>query len=348
MSRPLFVTRDQTLTEDLLRLAAAAGVTADVAGDAAAALRGWSGAALVLLGADMAEELAHLRPARRPGVHVVAWGAMPDELFRLALAVGAENVAELPRSDDWVTETLTDLGEAARRDGPVLGVLAGSGGAGATTFACALGQVAATSGTAIVVDADPLGPGLDRVLGLDQAPGIRWDGLCATTGRLSARSLREAVPRREQLGVLTWQTGSAATLQPFAVREALSAARRGHDTVLVDLPRAIDPLVDELVSRCDLVVMVVVATVAGIASATRLAARLPDRSGLRLVVRGRGVDPQHVARVTGVPVLASMPEQRGLDEAIDLGFGPVRSHRSPIGRAARQVLVCASTTAAAA
>ena len=348
MSRPLFITRDDALLEELLRLTAAAGVSPDVARDPATALRGWSAAPLVLLGADLAEELAHLRPARRARLHVVAWGAIPDDLFRLALAVGAENVAGLPGSSAWVTETLTDLGESTRRDAAVIGVLGGSGGAGATTFACALGQVAARTGTAVVIDADPLGPGLDRVLGLDQAPGIRWDGLCSTTGRLSGRSLREAVPRRENLGVLTWAAGPAAPLQAFAVREALSAARRGHEIVVLDLPRALDPLVEELVSRCDLVVLVAAATVAGVASATRMAARLADRPTMRLAVRGRGTEPEQVARITGVPLLTSMGDQRGLAEAVDLGFGPVRTQRSPLGRAAREVLARASITVAAA
>jgi secretion/DNA translocation related CpaE-like protein len=230
----------------------------------------------------------------------------------------------------------------------VVGVIGGSGGAGATTFACALGQVAARSGTAVVIDTDPLGPGLDKVLALDQTTGVRWDALCDTTGRLSARSLREALPRRENLGVLTWAAGSAAPLQAFAVREALSAARRGHEAVVVDLPRALDPLVEEVVSRCDLVVMVVVATVAGVASATRLAARLADRSTMRLAVRGRGIEPDQVAGITGVPLLTAMGDQRGLAEAIDLGLGPVRTQRGPLGRAAREVMVRVSSTVAAA
>ena len=40
------------------------------------------------------------------------------------------------------------------------------------------------------------GPGVDRVLGLEDHDGFRWDALCQTTGRLSARALREALPRR--------------------------------------------------------------------------------------------------------------------------------------------------------
>jgi len=348
MSAPLFVTADAQLHEQLFRLAAAAGISPDHASDAASALRRWSSAPLVLLGADLAEEVAALGPARRAGVHVVICGHPPDELFRTALAVGAENVAELPRSDTWVTEALTDLGETARPRGTMVGVIGGSGGAGATTFACALAQVAARRGPVVVVDADPLGPGADRVLGLEDRDGIRWDALCQTTGRLSARSLREALPRREGLGVLTWHAGTQGPLPAFAVREAVSAAQRGHATVVVDLPRTLEPLVEEVCARCDLVLVVAVPSVVGLASAARLCGRFADRSALRLVVRGAGVDPRQVARVTGVPVLATMGEQRGLAEAIDLGLGPVRTRRGPLGRAAAEVLARLALTTVAA
>lgn len=336
---PLLITRDRSLLEELLRLAAAAGVTPDVAADGGAALRGWSAAPVVLVGADAADDLARLAPARRPRVYVVAWGAVPDELFRVTLELGAESVAGLPRSEGWLTELLTDVGEGEpRTEGLLVGVVGGSGGAGATTLACALGQVAARRGRAVVVDADPLGPGVDRVLGLEDRDGVRWDGLCDTTGRLSARALREALPRQEGLGALGWEPGRPGTLQAFAVREVLSAARRGHDLVVVDLPRTADPLVDEIAARCDRLLVVVVPTVAGVASAVRLCSRHPDPTTIRLVVRGSGVSPQAVAKATGVPVLATMGDQRGLAEAIDLGLGPVRSRRGTLGRAADGIL----------
>lgn len=348
MTAPLVITRDQSLLDELLRLAAAAGTTPDVAPDVGAALRGWGAAPLVLIGVDVAEEMARISPARRPRVFLVSWGAVPDEMFRVALAVGAESIAQLPRSEGWLTETLTDLGDAEPTEGVVVGVTGGSGGAGATTFACALGQVAARAGRAVVVDADPLGPGIDRVLGLEDRHGVRWDGLCETTGRLSARSLREALPRREGLGALTWRAGPPGSLQAFAVREVLSAARRGHDLVVVDLPRTADPLVDEIAARCDRLLVVVVPTVAGVASAVRTCARHPDPTSVRLVLRGSGIDPAFVARATGIPVLTTMADQRGLAESIDLGLGPVRSRRGSLGRAASDVLDQVSLLRAAA
>lgn len=335
---PLVVTRDEILLDELLRLAAAAGVTPEVAGDAGAALRAWAVAPVVLVGADLAADVARISPPRRAGVHVVSWQDASSDLFRWALLVGAENVSSLPASGEWVVETLTDLDDARPAGGLVVGVVGGSGGAGATTFACALGQLASREGPACVVDADPLGPGIDRVLGLEHHDGVRWEELCRTTGRLSARSLREALPSVGPLGVLTWSAGRSEPLTAFAAREAMSAARRGHDTVVIDLPRGHDAVVDELTARCDVVLVVVSPTLAGVAAAARVCASYADCGRLRVVVRGRGLDERDVGRALGVPVMASMGDQRGLAESIDLGLGPVRSRRGPLGRAAASVL----------
>jgi secretion/DNA translocation related CpaE-like protein len=347
MTPPLIVTADESLLDELLRLAAAAGTTPDVAHDVPAALRGWLKAPLVLVGADLADDLARAAPSRREAVFVVLMGSVPDRAFQVALAIGAESVAELPRSEGWLVERLTDVVDTGPARGLTIGVIGGSGGSGATTFACALAQVAARVGPAVVIDLDPFGPGVDRVLGLDLVDGVRWDALGHTTGRLSARALRESLPRRHQVATLTWHAGPRPRpLQAFAVREALSAARRGHDTVVVDLPRGPDPLVDEVVSRCDQVLVTVRATVAGVAAAVCTCGRFADPGSLGLVVRGSTIDDEAVGRLVGAPVVVQMPDQRGLAESIDLGLGPVRSRRGPLGRAAEAALVASGESAA--
>src|SRR3954447_8254296 len=347
MTAPLFVTADESLLDELLRLAAAAGTTPEVAHDATAALRAWPKAPLVLVGEDVAADLARLSPTRRDAVFVVLTAPVPDRVFQVALALGAESVAELPRSEGWLVERLTDVVDSGPARGLTIGVLGGSGGSGATTFACALAQVAAGAGHAVVVDLDPFGPGVDRVLGLDLVEGVRWDALGHTTGRLSARALRDSLPRRDGVAALTWYSGSRPRpLQAFAVREALSAARRGHDTVVVDLPRGPDPLVDEVASRCDQVLVTVCATVAGVAAAVRTCGRFSDPGSLGLVVRGSTIDDEAVGRLVGAPVVVQMSDQRGLAESIDLGLGPVRSRRGPLGRAAAAALAASGESAA--
>jgi len=339
MSAPLFATADETLLDELLRLAAAAGTTPEVAHDAPGALRAWLTAQLVLVGEDLAADVARMSPTRRDGVFVVLAAPVPDRVFQIALAIGAESVAELPRSEGWLVERLTDVVDSGPARGLTIGVLGGSGGSGATTFACALGQMAGRAGPSVVIDADPLGPGVDRVLGLDLVDGVRWDALGHTTGRLSARALLESLPRRDGVAALTWFAGAhPRPLQAFAVREALSAARRGHDTVIVDLPRMPDPMTEEIAARCDQVLVTVVTTVAGVAAAMRTCGRFPDHRRLALVVRGSAMDDDALGRAVGARVLHRMSDQRGLAEAIDVGLGPVRSRRGPLGRAASGVL----------
>ena len=337
-SAPLLVTDDELLLADLVRLSAAAGVAPEIARSSAAALRAWSSAPLVLVGADRAADLARCRPPRRSRVHVVGRGPLPDVLFRDALGVGAESVAGLPTSETWLVEALTDVGDGGGSSGVTVGVVGGAGGVGATVFAAALGQVLAESGSTLVVDADALGAGIDRVLGLEHLDGIRWDALMQASGRLSARSLREALPRRDGLSVLTWPVDRPPTLQAFAVREALSAGRRGFATVVVDVPRHPDPVVDEVLARCDHVLLVSTLTVPAVTAAARVARRLPSGPVTGLVLRGgaAGVAPHEVSRLLQLPVVATMGDQRRLDEAVDLGVGPLRSGRGTLARAARQ------------
>jgi hypothetical protein len=293
----------------MLRLAAAAGAAPRHADDPATALHEWGAASLVLVGADLVAGVVELAPPRRSGVHVVRWGGPDDAIFRDALALGAEAVVDLPAAEPWLIELLTDVGEQPAR-GRTVGV----------------------------VDADPLGPGLDRMLGLEQAEGVRWDALEQTSGRLGSGALRHAVPAVDGLGVLTWRAGRRAPLQPRVVRETLSAAQRGHDLVVIDLARQEGPLLEELAVRCDHLLVVVPATVAGAAAACRVLELLPGAGARHLALRRGGVSPAAMEHATGVPVLVGLPHQRGLAESVDLGLGPVRSRRSPLARAAGAVL----------
>jgi secretion/DNA translocation related CpaE-like protein len=335
---PLVVTDDELLLADVVRLTAAAGVSPAVARASAVALRSWAAAPVVLVGADRAADLARCRPPRRARVHVVGRGPLADALFRHALELGAETVASLPMSESWLVELLTDVGDGAASPGVTVGIVGGAGGVGATVFAAALAQVCAAEGSTLVVDADVLGAGMDRVLGLEEVDGIRWDALMQATGRLSARSLREALPSRDGLSVLTWPVDRTPSLQAFAMREALSAGRRGFATVVVDVPRHPDPVVDEVLTRCDQVLLVSTLTVPAVTAAARVARRLPSAPGTGLVLRGAaaGVPPREVGRLLDLPVVATMGDQRGLDESISLGVGPLRSSRGTLARAARQ------------
>lgn len=332
----LLITASPEIRDAVLRLSAAAGVAPDVCASPGAGLAAWSGAVVVLVGTDLADGMAALAPARRGALHVV--GPAPGEAaFRAAVALGAESVIDLSSGAEWLGELLGEVGERAG-PGRVIGVVGGSGGAGATTLACALGQWHSARGPTLLLDTDPLGPGLDRLLGLEEVDGARWESLADTAGRLGARALRDSVPRRGDLGVVTW-SGLRRRLDLPTVRRILTAARRGHDLVVLDLARHGGADLVELADRCDELLVVSRASVPGLAATARLVAELgrgrEGRAGL--VLRPGGVGDADAERATGLPLVATIRHQRGLAEALDRGSGPLGS-RGPLVRAVRDLL----------
>lgn len=330
----LLLTRSTAVHDAVVPLCAAAGVAADVCASPELALASWSDADLVLVGVDLVDEVVRVAPSRRSGIHVIA-SSPGDAVFRAAVALGAASVVDLPEGSPWLADALADVGERAS-PGRIVGVVAGAGGAGATTLACALAQWHATRGPTLLVDADPLGPGVDRLLGLEDRTGVRWEGLVETSGRLGARALRESVPREGGLGVLTW-AGARRRLDVPAARRILEAAVRGHDLVVIDLARQGGSALAELVDRCDDLLVVTPATVTGLAATARLVADLGREGRAGLVVRPGGLSDADAAAVTGLPVVAAVGEQRGLAASVDRGLGPL-TRRGPLARAARDLL----------
>jgi secretion/DNA translocation related CpaE-like protein len=338
---PLLVSADDPLVSAVLRLAAAAGVAVEVVTDAAAAMRSWGTAAAVLVGADQAPATAACGPPRRDQVHLLSVDAAPDRLFRTGVDLGAASVLELPAAEAWLVELLADLADGSRRTAITVGVVGGSGGVGSTVLAVALAAVAATAGKALLVDLDPLGPGLGRLVGIDHAAGITWSELAGLHGRLGSRSLRESLPERDGIAVLGWSDAVPARPEAALVREVIAAGSRGHDWVVLDLPRSSDQDTVALAQRCDHVLLVVGSTLPAVASATRTAERLRSHtSSLGAVVRARrtAVPAADVARAVRAPLLAELAEQRRLDEHLDLGLGPVHNPRGPLAVTAAQLL----------
>jgi secretion/DNA translocation related CpaE-like protein len=333
MTTALVLTDDPDLREEVVRIASAVGVDVSLPAETDAAAALWRRSALVVVGVDAAQSVSESRWSRRPGVLVVGWGPPTNDVFRPSLALGAEAVLELPSASARLAEALADAGEGRVSRAVIVGVIGGSGGAGATTFAAALAQSASAGRRVLLVDTDTLGPGLDALFGTQGTAGARWSELHGSTGRLGGRVMRDALPRIGELPFLTW-SGAGRSPTPALVSEVVMAARRANDLVVIDLARSLDPVVAEALSACDLVLVVARPTSDGVSAANRVIAQLPDRSRTRVVVRGRG----DAEADWGAPVLLRMRSQRGLDEAVALGLGPGRSVRGPLRRATSTVV----------
>ncbi|MGW4111629.1 septum site-determining protein Ssd [Actinosynnema sp. NPDC004786] len=346
MRRPVALVADGGLVDEVLHAAAVAGCELERVVDVTALRGRWHSASAVLLdeGAVLACEAAGF--PRRPGVHVVGAGPPGAEVWRRALALGAEQVLELPADHDRLRAVLADAAEGVPGGaGKVLAVLGARGGAGASVLAVAVGQaVLAAGGHGLLVDCDPLGGGLDLTLGAERQEGLRWPTLRLTGGRVPASALRSALPgrsgRRGALTVLSCgRTGPGP--EPEAVVAVVEAGRRAGDTVVCDVPRQLTAAGCAALDRSDLAVLVVPADVKACMAAKPLVERTAER-GVRLkaVVRGPapgGLTTAQVVEAIGVPLLTAMRPEPRLARALDNGRFP-RATRGPLAKAAREVL----------
>jgi len=345
-NRPVAFVEDEDLLDDVLKLAAAAGCDLECVPDAAAARLRWSTAPLVLLDAVGAEQCENAGLPRRDAVVLVATEPASKSLWERAVEVGAERVLELPGAESWLVSALADATEApAPTTGRALAVIGGRGGAGASVFVAAVGLTALRTGqSALLIDCDPLGGGLDLVLGAESEQGLRWPDMHLRAGRVAASSLHDALPSRtrgtSRLTVLSGARKGVAPA-PDAVAAVLEAGRRAGETVVCDLPRTLDPAAQAVLSRADLTVIVVPGEVRACVSARLLAERLTDLGTQpQLVVRGPSpgaLHPSQVAKAVNIPLLTAMRPEPHLAHALDRGDFTPRP-RGPLAAAARTTL----------
>ncbi|WP_460353647.1 septum site-determining protein Ssd [Mycobacterium sp. ZZG] len=342
----LVLVDDPLLGTDVDRIVAAAGMQVVRAADPSSH-RVWSGAAAVLLDAAAARRCAARNLPRRPRVLLISGAAAPERSdWEAAVAVGVQRVVTLPADDRALMAVLADAADAARHTGargPVVAVLAGRGGGGASVFATALAKIGAKS---LLIDGDPWGGGLDLVLGSETEPGLRWPDLSPAGGRIAFSALRDALPSRHGVSILSASrvlSGDAVSndIDAAPLEAVVEAGSRAGLTVVCDVARRPGPASDTAVSAADLVVLVTPADVRSCAAAAvtaMWATAINPNAGV--VVRGPspgGLRPLDVARIVGLPVLAAMRPQPGVESSLERGGLRVRT-RSPLARAAREVL----------
>jgi secretion/DNA translocation related CpaE-like protein len=343
--RPVMMVAPGALADELVRLAAAAGCEPDRVTDPEGLRERWTTAPLLLLDVQAAMTSANAGLPRRAGVVIVS--AAPDpEVWRCAVAVGAEQVAVLPDAEAWLVGALADAVESRPDPGRVLAVLGGRGGAGASVFATAVAVAVVRLGRqALLVDCDALGGGLDLALGAEETDGLRWPGLALGGGRVRAAALHAALPtprlgHRGGLTVLSCDRDSPGP-DGAAVHTVCGAGRRAGETVICDVPRYPCEPGAAALETADLAVLVVPAEVRACAAAATVLARvLRYGVAVQLVVRGPapgGLTPHDVSRALDLPLLAAMRSPPGLAGALDRGAVPGKS-RGPLATAARQVL----------
>jgi len=347
-ARPLVVSADERLLDDVLRLLAAAGTEPELATGGAALRRAHREASLVLVGADVLEAAVVRALPRRPGVVVVAAGELSAAEWATAVELGAERVAVLPADEGWLLARAAAAVRTPVERGWLAAVGGSCGGAGASTLAAALALTAGRGGPGVLlIDADPWGGGLDLVLGAERDDGLRWPQLAELRGRVAGDALMAALPDVAGVCVLAASRGSPLPVPEEALNAVVSAARAGGWPVVVDLPRpgpaGPGPVAEAVLGEADLAALVVPARLRAVSAARTLTGA--DGGGspwaaARLVVRPvpGGLSGAEVAEVVGRPVVAELPNDRSAVARGERGDPPAVAARSPLGVVARRLL----------
>ena len=345
--RPLIVTADDALLDELLRIAAAAQVDVTHSRDVGSRTQ-WRSSPMVLIDAVQVPAAVAAGLPRRPGVIVVFDAEPLDSIWPLCITLGVERSIAVHGAEVDLIELLADAGDEPSGDGRCVAVIGACGGAGASVFAGALAFTAARTGrSSLLLDCDPWGAGLDVVLGVEGDPGLRWTDLSAPAGRLPVEELTRALPRvrvgGSAISVLTHRREASADLDPEAVDVVIDAGRRGGCTDrrrpapaagagARSGARAVRPGGADRAGRR--------AGVLGRAAGAGPAARIRRRCGAggAGTVAGAVWAPTELADLLELPLLAQMRAEPGLAQELEFGLSLATGRRRPLVKAADRVL----------
>ena len=344
--RPLFVATDDSVREEVLRVAAAVGREIEHVPDLVAAAERWMSAPIVLVDT---EALTSFEPniRQRSETVLVCYGNPAGDVWERAFTSGIRRVIVLPDNETELVSLLADdVDDRSDAQGAVLAVIGARGGAGSSVLAGAVAARAARDGTStLLVDCDALGGGLDLLFGLERRDGLRWPGLVVNSGRVAMSDLHAALPEADigsgRLSVLSCGRSGGGPA-PDAVRSVIDAGRRSGEIVVCDLDRAIGPAARVAVGAADAVLMVVPSEVRACAAAARVVARLEeyaDRNVLRVVGRVSGPDGLYdvdIADALQLPLLGTLRHEKGVSRALERGeyAGRTRGSLAAVARAA--------------
>lgn len=235
-----------------------------------------------------------------PLLVVTAEETVSAETWQHALSAGARAVIELPGGSELLLSHLAELARP-RSQSTVIGVAAGHGGAGASSFATRLAAAARPRGPVVLADADPLGGGLDLLVEQPDAAGVGWGDLEAL-GPDDGAALRGGLPVVDEVRLLL--AGGQPGPEPAALSRALTALASLDGTVIVDLSPS---LVNTAAEHLDHLLLVTTASDHAVRAGTRRLRTWHLAPGaVSAVVRRRGpLSPAEVAEDLSLPVATS-------------------------------------------
>lgn len=303
MHRALWAGPDAALRELVADHATAAGLElVDEADTGPIAVQLMDAAALVTAPgtAGFRSRGASVAAGAPPLLVVTGEQVVTTSAWRSALASGARALLQLPADSEQLLSHLSELSRP-RSDSTVIGVVAGHGGAGASSFAARLAAAARPDGPVVLVDGDPLGGGLDLLVEHGGAAGVGWSDL-EGLGSQDGTALREGLPVVDEVALLV--AGDGPGPQASALSRALTALAPGGGTVVVDLSAS---LVAAAAEHLDRLLLVTTATDHAVRATARRLDIWPLPAGLvSVVVRRQGpLHPGDIAADLSLPLAAA-------------------------------------------
>lgn len=241
---------------------------------------------------------------------------------------GGRQAVALPSGTPALIRELQSV-STADLGGRHLAVFGAHGGAGASTFACASALLAASESETVLVEATSCGPGLDLLLGIESAQGMRLGDIRAGSGTIEAEQLWAALPRRGSLAVAAGSAGgrSSAGGGGDAALAVAHAARRGGHLVVSDggvlserealAVGGTRELSEPLLRAADGVVLLVRSTLAGMVQALRVLPQAAE-SGAPVVVALRRSRGDALGEGDFLPLLREALPRAGRGEIAEL------------------------------
>ena len=332
---------------------------------------------MVIIGIDQAAQLASMVLPRRSDLYVVGEDDARDQVCLWSVRLGAA-VVLLPSGANSLTIALADSQGRGLGRARSVAVVGGSGGVGASTCSAALAYVAAQGGSkTLLIDGDVRAAGStcwSARSGYRGGAGLGWQQhgdtweICAVTCHrwpgstcwqwlvqtqgggpwVTGQGLRGPALSGLML-VRRWQLNPPDAEQMKAV---LLSAGRSHDLVVVDVPRELTPAGREALRRADLVILVVLGQLRGVAAAEQVGRELGQAcTALGLLVRTvrpRSLSAAEVADGLGVPLLGTVVDDPMLRLGAERGEPPGRGGRRQLARVCRDVLSTLDLAGAAA